>query len=91
MATIDIARELAKRIYVETNKTASIDLIGLLTAANAIDTAMNATTNTVATQKPGIPLKTALLQFLQDSQPDLTSQEAGIALMLWTAHEIGLL
>ena len=85
-----VARELAARIFTE-SVTAHSDVTALKAAISAIDTGMDATTNQAATLYPGATIKAALRTRVQDNAPNLTTQEAGVALALWALHEVGLL
>ena len=84
-----VASALADKIFVEGNKTAHTDLDGLKTAIATIDTAMNATTTQIQAVRPGEVLKLALLDAIRDAAGEFTVQDAGFALVLWVAKEVG--
>lgn len=85
------AKELAERLFVQPNATATVDTTTLVNAVQKIDTAMNATTTQVQNAMPGVVLKTALLNYFKQSWPNATNQQAGIALALWALKEVGLI
>lgn len=86
-----IARELAERIFVQSAVTAHSDKATLKSVISALDTALGATTTQVENAYSGVVLKIALRNYAQINAPNLTNQEAGVALALWALHEVGLL
>ena len=86
----DLARLLGRRIFDDTGAFGHTDVPGLKAAIAAIDTAMDATTNQAVAAFPATPIKSALLQFIQADAPNLSTQEAGVALALWALHAVGL-
>jgi hypothetical protein len=86
----DIARKLADRIFAWPVVGHS-NLTALHNAAQQIDTAMNATTNQVQAAYPATVLKIALLNYAKIGAPNLTTQQAAIALAFWALEEVGLL
>jgi len=85
----DVARTLAKKIFVVTNDTAHSSLSELMDAVEAIDQAMNATTTQLSAVRPGEVLKVALLDHIRDAASKFSIAQAGIALVLWVAKEVG--
>jgi len=87
-----IARKLAQKIFVESGATAHTDLTDLKAAVNALDVAMDATFNQGVTLGYGTTaVKLALLDRVQTAAPNLSVQDAGIALAYWALREVGLL
>lgn len=85
-----VARELAKRIYMQ-GVTADSNRTALKAAIQAIDQGMEATTNQIQTQYPATVLKVALRDHIKASAPNFTNQQAGVALALWALNEVGLI
>jgi len=85
----EIARQFSRRIFAAA--TAHSDLDQLKTAVGRIDTGMNVTTNQLQSAYPATAVKIAFLTDIKAQAPNLTTQEAGIALAYWALHEVGLL
>lgn len=87
----DVARELARRVFVQARATAHSDLGELKTAIANIDTAMSATTTQANALYPGDVIESVMLGRARVGAPNLTVQQAGVALALWSLRRIGLL
>lgn len=85
----DVARDLARKIFVIANDTAHTDLVALKNAVGKIDTAMNATTTQLANARPGEVFKQALLEEVKSVAPKFSNAQAGFALVFWVAKEVG--
>ena len=89
--TAVVARKLGIKLYQDAGGTADGDLDDLKAAITTIDGGMDATCNQVAALYTTTKLKLALLQHIQAQAPNLTNQQAGVALALWSLNEVGLL
>jgi len=87
-----VARALVQRIYVNPSVVANCNHTQIRAAVGEIDSGMNATGNQIVTAGFGTtPLKTAMFQRMQTVAPNITAQQAAIALALWALEEAGLL
>lgn len=87
----EMAKYLAKKIFVQTNSVAHTDVATLKLAINRIDQIFALTTTQTATLRPDEVLKTAIVNEVKTVAPTFSNQDVAIALMIWTAKESGLL
>lgn len=88
----EISERLAQAIFVRPNVTAHSNRDQLKAAVGAIDTAMNATGNQIVAAGYGTTqLEIALLTECQNAAPNLTVQQAGIAMAYWALKRVDLL
>ena len=86
-----VARALVQRIYVNLSVVANCNHTQIRDAIGQIDSGMNATGNQIAALYPTTALKTAMFQRMQTVAPNITGQQAAVALALWALEEAGLL
>jgi len=85
----DAARELAKRLWVETNATATMNLDDLLAAIGSIDDTMDllpANLTALQTVKQNF-----LSRLPEPFKSTATTQQKALALVCWTLKEAGLI
>ena len=85
------AREVADRLFVETNQTAVFDVDALKTMISRIDQAMNATGATVNTLYPGVILESAIYQHVVAGVNGATVGQVALALAIWAMKRGGLI
>ena len=87
-----IASELANRIFVNAKVTGHSNGDQIMAAIQAIDNGMEATLNQAVAASGGTTkVKIAFLNQAKSGAPNLTNQEAGLALALWALNEVNLL
>lgn len=86
----DVARLLVQKSFVSDGNTAHSDWDAVKAAVQAIDDAMNATTNAASTAYPATVMKVALLNFARTGAANLTVAEGALALAYWAMREGGL-
>lgn len=87
-----VAREIVSRIFVAANATAHSSHAQIKAAIQAIDTGMDATLNQAVTQSGGTTkVKIAFLNQAKAGAPNLTNQQAAVAMAMWALKEAGLI
>jgi len=86
-----VTREWVGRIFVQPGATATSGVDQLKAALQKIDQAMGATGNQIVSAGYGTTvLEQAILAECRSVAPNLTAQQAGIALALWTMKRVDL-
>jgi len=86
----ELARILGRKIFVKTKALANSNYDDLKATINRIDIVMGATTNQAASNHNGETIQSALLDEIQTVAPNFSVQQAGIALVIWTAEAAGI-
>lgn len=84
-----VARELARRVFVQPNATATLDLDDLQGIVERIDGAMDTDIDTIAAARDGT-LKAVLAEHAKGST-GATNTQLAFALALWAMREVGII
>lgn len=85
------AAEVADRMFVQANQTATHDVTTLKTMVNRIDQAMNSTGAQVNALYPGVALESAIYQHVSADVAGATVAQVALALAIWAMKRGGLI